>query len=124
MWLEIIIGIMTIIQTFEFIYLIQSSRRTNELIEDPAPILIGLIKRVQEDKEFAAAFGGLIVWAGQCAVQGVKDKVATDMKPPKIKNLSDVLGYLVQMPQIQSAIQNKVSGALGDKAEAVVEQML
>jgi len=124
MWLEIIIGIMTIIQTFEFIYLIQSSRRTNQLIEDPAPILIGLINRIKEDPKFAQEFGSFIAWCGQTGIQGIKTSMSdAGIKVPKIRTLGDVFSALMQMPKIQQAIEDKITKAATGVMPAEVEKV-
>lgn len=119
---EIALIIMTAIQSFEFYYLIKSSRRTNEILENPAPVVKGFLKSLAEDEDFAKEFAGFIAWAGQTGIAGVKQTMQdAGFKPPKIKSFGDLLGFLVQMPAIQDAVQKKAASLVEGKAVAVVE---
>lgn len=123
MIVEITLIVMTFVQCLEFWWLYQSSRRTNEILENPAPVVIGLMDALKEDKEFAQEFGNFVAWTGSAALAGVKQNMENaGIKPPKIKSLGDFLGFLVQMPQIQAAIEKKMVGAVEGAAAEVVDK--
>jgi len=126
-WLMIIAlmtGVTTAIQCFEMWMLVKSSRQTNRILQDPAPIVKGFLKALAEDEDFAKEFAGFIAWAGQTGIAGVKQTMTeAGIKPPKIKSFGDLLGFLVQMPQIQDAVQKKAAGIVNGKAAVVVEDM-
>lgn len=113
----------TAIQCIEMFMILRSNRRTNEILENPAPVIVGLMDALKEDKEFAQEFGNFIAWGGSAALAGVRQNMETaGIKPPKIKSLGDFLGFLVQMPQIQAAIEKKMVGAVEGAAAEVVDK--
>lgn len=119
---ELALIVMTAIQSFEFYYLIKSSRRTNEILEHPGDLAVSLIKQLEEDEKFAEAFGSLIAWSGGIAVNGVKKTMnEAGIKPPKIKSIGDFLGYVMQFPSVQTQIEKKITGAVGGKAAPAAE---
>lgn len=124
-WIMITSLITSIINTIEIIYLIRSSHRTNEILENPAPLISGLVHALQEDKEFEKEFGALVVWMGQAALSGIKSSMEkAEIRPPKIKSFGDALGFLIQLPQIQNAIQAKATKAIEGAAEESVKEAL
>ena len=124
-WIMITSLITSIINTIEIIYLIRSSRRTNEILENPAPIVSGFLHALEDDKDFAKEFGSFVVWCGQAALSGVKQSMeGAGMKPPKIKSFGDALGFLIQLPQIQQAIQTKAAAALEGAGKEAVKDSL
>jgi len=125
MIMEILLGIMTFIQTLEVYWLLKSNRRTNEILENPAPVIEGLMEACREDKEFAAAFDSFLAWSGQCAIAGFKAQAeAAGVKVPKIKNIGDLFSFALQMPAIQQAIEKKVQSAAGGAVEKVADKAM
>lgn len=120
---ELALIIMTAIQSFEFYYLIKSSRRTNEILEHPGDLALSLIKQLENDEKFADAFGSLIAWSGQTAIAGVKKTIAdSGIQPPmKIKTIGDLVQYITHFPSVQGAIEKKITGAVGGKAAPAAE---
>lgn len=122
MLIALMTGITTIIQCIEMWMLVRSSRRTNELLSDPAPLLMGLMEHLAEDKKFQQEFGAFISWMGQAGIAGVKNTMQeAGFKPPKIKSFGDLLGFLVQMPTIQSAIEAKAQSMVTKAGTEVVK---
>lgn len=129
MIVEIALIVMTFIQCLEFMWLYRSSRRTNEILENPAPVIIGLMDALQEDKKFAQEFGNFVAWCGAAGLSGIRQQMEQGgIKPPKIKSIGDFLGFLVQMPQIQQKLQAKAAqmleGATDKGVDAVTEGFL
>lgn len=125
-WIMIATMITSVINTIEIIYLIRSSRRTNEILENPSPVICGLMDALKEDEKFAKEFGGFLVWVGGALLAGLQSKMGdAGMKPPKIKTLGDAFGLIFQLPNIRSAIEKKASqiveGAGADAAQKIVE---
>lgn len=115
-------AVTSIINCIEIIYLIRSSRRTNEILENPAPLFVGLMEALATDKEFQQEFGNFVAWAGQTAVLGIKQSMTKEgKKVPKIRSFSDLLGFVSSLPQVQSAIEAKAAGLIGPTEEVLKE---
>ena len=77
------------------------------------PIQVACDADFYKAQEFAQEFGNFIAWGGAAALAGVRGTMEqAGIKPPKIKSVGDLLGFLVQMPQIQAAIEKKMVGAV------------
>jgi len=129
MLIALMTGITTIIQCVEMWLLLRSSRQTNAYLANPAPLISGFLRELAEDKEFAQEFAGFVAWMGQTGLSGVKTAMQdAGIKPPKIKSFGDLLGFMVQMPQIQAAIEKKakaaIEGAAGEAVEKTAEAWL
>jgi len=112
----------TAIQCLEMFLILRSNRRTNEILENPAPVIEGLMIACKEDKEFAQAFGSFLAWSGQCAIAGFKAQAEqAGVKVPKIKSVGDLFSFALQMPSIQAAIEKKIKGSAGNAVAEVVE---
>lgn len=121
-WIMLTSLITSIINCIEIISLIKSSRKTNQILEDPAPVVKGFMNSLKHDPEFAKEFSSFLLWCGQSGMAGIKDAMTdAGMKPPKIKNFSDAMGFLFQLPAIQDAIQKKISKGLANTAEDAVQ---
>lgn len=118
--------ITTIIQCIEMWMLVSSSRRTNELLEDPTPLLESIVERMRKDHAFGAAVGSLFVFMGQCAFAEMRDMVAG--KIPKLrrpKNIQEALGMLAEnlMPRVQEYASNAIANKATEKAGAAAEKV-
>lgn len=116
----------TIIQCIEMYLLITSSRRTNQILEHPGPLVVSGLKELMvelsEDKDFQQMLGGFVAWAGTTAITNVKANMEkAGIKVPKIKSLGDALGLIFQLPGVQAAVEKKVEGLVGGLTEAVGE---
>jgi len=123
MLIALMTGATTLIQCIEMWMLVKSSRRTNELLENPAPLVSGFLQNLANDPDFAKEFAGFIAWMGQTGISGIKTTMQeAGIKPPKIKSFGDMVGFLFQMPQIQAAIEKKAKAAIEGTAAEVVEK--
>ena len=121
--IAVVTTLTTIIQCIEMYLLISSSRRTNQILEHPGPLVVSglkeLMAEVSEDKDFQAMLGGFVSWAGTTAIASVKQNMEqAGIKVPKIRSLGDALGLVFQLPGIQGAIEKKAQSILGDVGEA------
>lgn len=127
--------IFIIVEMIQMFLLVISSWRTqkdiNRLVSDPefgGNILSngvhGFIRELSKDKEKQEAFFGLIQIMGQAALEGVRGSTA--VKPVKLKGWAKIFEPLVNSPDVQGMIAEKLAGTIknvGEKgAEKAAEQ--
>lgn len=116
----------TIIQCLEMYLLLRSSRDTNEKLDNLGHLMSDGVHQwiadLAQDKEKQEAFFGLIQIMGQAALEGVRG--ATAGKPVKLRGWAKVFEPLVNSPEIQAMIAERLgqtiqaTGKAGAKAAA------
>lgn len=119
--------ITTLIQTIEMWLLVKSSRQTNYLLSHPGDLLLdgitGWIKNLWESDKDQKAFFTFMNILAQNMVLGIREAAAgAGIKPPKIRNVQDAIGYILSLPGTQKRIEGLMSGeAVEDVAKEAVK---
>lgn len=138
---DILLIIMTLIQTGEMYYILKNHKETNRLISNPGPLVMdGMMQFIEQllpcegdtkadikdKKERQEAFFGFINLCFQYGMSGLKEKMQ-EVGVPKIRKghfWEDIGSLAISLPGVQTAVEQKIKTTLGTGAEAVVEQML
>lgn len=113
----------TLIQTIEMWLLVRSSKQTNHILSHPGELLLtGItewIKGIWDDEKAQKTFFTFAQILAQNMIMGAREAAQNaGLKPPKIRNVQDAVGYILSLPGAQARIDKAISGAMD---EAVTE---
>lgn len=128
---ETLVFVFILVESVQMAGILWNTRQTNKLIrglmEDPSiggsvlsNGLHGFIQELAKSKEKQEAFFGLVQIMGQAALEGVRGSTA--VKPVKLKGWAKIFEPLVNSPEVQGMIAEKLGETLKKTGEAGVEQ--
>jgi len=108
-----ILLVMTIIQTFEIFFLLKTSARTNEILENPTLIIQTFLDNLVKDKDVQKSFFEFVAVCGSAMMQGMQGNPAgTPPKPVKLRGMAKLLEPFINNQQVQGMIADKIGQTL------------
>lgn len=114
---DIILIVMTVIQTVEMYLIVKNHVETNRILKNPGPLvlqgIIEFIDQLGKDEKKQKYFMTFLAIIGQNVFLSLKDACERKgIKIPKIKSATDIIDFVVKLPNVAENLNTAISQSI------------